>query len=1074
MGFGDDKRGRAWQNYCMSFKPLKIGRKTFLIVAESLMVLAVLVIIAGGVLMWRLNQGKLEIGFARKFIESELSDPARNLSLQVGQVFLDWSALDSRPQISLNDVRLVDTQKDQPVLAFESASITLSRAGILVGNIAPRSIIINKPLITVVRAADGSVELAVAKTDTPKPQSDNDTEEIIRVLDMMAKPPRDLPRDWPLRSLRLIMITDARMMVEDHVLKKSWLVPKIELAFRRGQGNLVTSASLWLENEQLRDPTVAAEAMYAGNSGNIVADMVVNDLHADFLAAKFPDLDWLRDQVVALDGRAQVILDPAMKLTGLSAKLESRDGALMIPDVYDRALPYQSLALNLAYTDADHTLVLSKSDLVLADDFSLSVDGKVTQGADGAYNIPFNILVHSLPQARVAEFWPKIMEGEGAEEWALKRLSKGRIYDSTINMVLNASREKPDPESEGGAWSVELADLKTDFLIENMTVDYSTPLMPVTAADGKGHFDYQKDQMTIDVTKGMLGDLTIQSGKIFVDTVVGSKIGHATIDTHLTGPLKTVFKYIADEPIGVKDIPTDINKIEGVADLTLNVSFPTLAELPAEKIIVKGDGTVNNATLPGLVAGLDVGGSNIKVSVKDNRLDVAGKGTLSGRDMDFTFAQYFESAGKAFSAQAVASVMVDPELRRHFGMDLSDWMEGSVPAKITYTELGGGKTEVDAVVDATAATLMVKPMNYTKPAGIKASASAKAILVNGNLTEIRNLVVETPDGRTDGASMSFAQSGKETVLTKGAFPRSRLYESDVALDFTMASNVITLNMKGSFLDGRPFLENNKKGGDYTGPGLNANVAVTRMRTTEARMIDNVRLGVRMDQTGDLQQLEMNANAGRGKILFSYKPDASQSKMTLRIESDDAGATLKAFDVYENAVGGAMLVVGESAPGGDKKLISGKAELTNFRVVNAPVLARLVNALSLPGIIQLLGSDGISFTRLESNFSWQRMKGGDMISMKDGRTSGSSMGLTFEGQVDRIQQTINVTGTIVPVTLVNDILGSIPLLGDILSGGSDGGVFAATYSVRGPVKNPTIMVNPLAVLTPGFLRRIFFE
>ena len=85
-----------------------------------------------------------------------------------------------------------------------------------------------------------------------------------------------------------------------------------------------------------------------------------------------------------------------------------------------------------------------------------------------------------------------------------------------------------------------------------------------------------------------------------------------------------------------------------------------------------------------------------------------------------------------------------------------------------------------------------------------------------------------------------------------------------------------------------------------------------------------------------------------------------------------------------------------------------------------------------------------------------------------------MGLTFEGQVDRIQQTMNVTGTIVPVTLVNDILGSIPLLGDILSGGSDGGVFAATYSVRGPVKNPTIMVNPLAVLTPGFLRRIFFE
>ena len=34
--------------------------------------------------------------------------------------------------------------------------------------------------------------------------------------------------------------------------------------------------------------------------------------------------------------------------------------------------------------------------------------------------------------------------------------------------------------------------------------------------------------------------------------------------------------------------------------------------------------------------------------------------------------------------------------------------------------------------------------------------------------------------------------------------------------------------------------------------------------------------------------------------------------------------------------------------------------------------------------------------------------------------------------------------------------------------------AATYTIKGPTKDPSVMVNPLSVLTPGILRSIFFE
>ena len=55
-----------------------------------------------------------------------------------------------------------------------------------------------------------------------------------------------------------------------------------------------------------------------------------------------------------------------------------------------------------------------------------------------------------------------------------------------------------------------------------------------------------------------------------------------------------------------------------------------------------------------------------------------------------------------------------------------------------------------------------------------------------------------------------------------------------------------------------------------------------------------------------------------------------------------------------------------------------------------------------------------------------------------------------------------------------ILGSIPLIGDILTGGEGGGLFAFTYTIRGSFADPSVSVNPLSVLAPGFLRRLFFE
>ena len=52
-----------------------------------------------------------------------------------------------------------------------------------------------------------------------------------------------------------------------------------------------------------------------------------------------------------------------------------------------------------------------------------------------------------------------------------------------------------------------------------------------------------------------------------------------------------------------------------------------------------------------------------------------------------------------------------------------------------------------------------------------------------------------------------------------------------------------------------------------------------------------------------------------------------------------------------------------------------------------------------------------------------------------------------------------------------MLTKIPLVGVLLSGGQNDGVFGLSYRVHGSMSSPTLTVNPLSAIAPGILRRI---
>ena len=87
-------------------------------------------------------------------------------------------------------------------------------------------------------------------------------------------------------------------------------------------------------------------------------------------------------------------------------------------------------------------------------------------------------------------------------------------------------------------------------------------------------------------------------------------------------------------------------------------------------------------------------------------------------------------------------------------------------------------------------------------------------------------------------------------------------------------------------------------------------------------------------------------------------------------------------------------------------------------------------------------------------------------------SGPEIGLSVDGWLDYSHNRVAMNGTFVPVFALNNMFAQIPVIGALLGGKSSEGLLAITFKISGAAGAPTLTINPLSAVTPGFLRNIF--
>ncbi len=209
----------------------------------------------------------------------------------------------------------------------------------------------------------------------------------------------------------------------------------------------------------------------------------------------------------------------------------------------------------------------------------------------------------------------------------------------------------------------------------------------------------------------------------------------------------------------------------------------------------------------------------------------------------------------------------------------------------------------------------------------------------------------------------------------------------------------------------------------------------------------------------------------GKEPLAARIEAKKGEpRQLIAEATDAGSAFRLIGFYPSARGGEVSLKVNLDGTGDAEKV-GVLYVSNFNIANDQVVGEVLSgpkAQKASAKTQPQYSDQLQFDRMRVPFS----VGYGQFVLHDAAINGPLIGATMRGSIDFKREQINLSGTYVPLYGINGAFGSIPLIGELFSGRSGEGLFGITFAVKGPNSQPNVLVNPVSVLAPGFLRQLF--
>jgi hypothetical protein len=883
-------------------------------------------------------------------------------------------------------------------------------------------------------------------------------------------------------QLRRVRIHDARITIVDRQLGAIWHAPQAEIDLaRRRAGGIDGTADLALALGDQRARLTASATLAAGATETRLRAWLTPVTPAA-LARAAPGLAPLAalDALVAI--QTEVTLDAALaprqvRLTAQVGAGAVRLGANSVP---------LSGALLVASGSADRFAVQTLKVSVLGHEggipSTVQAAGTVHRAA-GRVEAAVTLDLDQLALADLPVLWPPITQG-GARPWIVENITGGMARNAHFAFGVTAPDDLSDVTLTQASGTADASDV---------TVHWLRPVPPVVQGAAQLRI-IDPDSLEIVFLAGRerlpprdAGGLALRGGRMQVTGLMEhDQTGKIIAD--VAGPVADAVALLRQPRLHLFDKhPLDLQDPSGQATATVVVTMPLENKVRMDDIAIQVAAKLDGLHLGAVVAGRDLDQGTVTIKADVDGLTASGSARLASIPAQLDMAMDFRTGqGSEVLQRVTVTGRPDAAQLAAAGLDAGGTLSGPVPLKAVLTEQRSGAGEVQVEADLAGAELVVAPLGWRKPAGRPARASARVVLSREHLVGIDRITVDG-DGIAVQGTADFA-SGRLAGVRLDRLALGRTSASGTLhLPASLGAGPITADIRGSVLDlsGRFATEKATAKPPQTaasgrGPpwsitarfdqALMANGAV--FRDVSAQVDNDGLIFARMHVTGSATGSgaptggRVSAPVARAAFALDIAPDRNARRLTA--SAADTGTLLRGLDLVQTMQGGRLTASGTYDDSRADHPLAGTAEIDEFRIHNAPALGKLLQAMTLYGVVDVMRGPGLGFTKMVVPFRLTE----EMLALRDAVAFSASLGLTAKGTINRGTDQLDFTGTIVPAYFFNSLLGNIPVVGRLFSPEHGGGVFAASYAVQGPMADPKVSVNPLAALTPGFLRGMF--
>ncbi|HZP08742.1 AsmA-like C-terminal domain-containing protein [Methyloceanibacter sp.] len=771
-----------------------------------------------------------------------------------------------------------------------------------------------------------------------------------------------------------------------------------------------------------------------------------------------------------VSGEVRPVRDSNGAATAWDFTLKANDAVLAVEEFGLPPVRVDEWQVSGNVAPADGRLTISRF-VIRAGGASISFAGSI-HDAPGSPEINIAGELSPMSMDMLKRFWPKFLAGN-ARDWTLQRVGAGQLLGGKFKVNLAAgelAKIEAGGDAPDGAINVELD-------LTGLSIAYMEKLPPVVTGDAK--FVIDGTAMSVDIPQGKLivpstgEEISLSEGRFYIaDLRPDPQEGAVSFKAKAATP--AVLALLDGEPLGyLRAVGLKPGFLGGTAEGGFDLSMPLKEDLTFKEVKLRGMARLDQAVAPNLAGNMGIEAGSLDVNVTEAGVEVKGPVQVKGIPAELTWQRVFYATDDLQPPITVTATL-DEATREKLGFKVNHLVKGPIPVTLSLAGLGQAAPAMSFTADLTNARLVFAAMGWTKPVGRAASLTFDKVQQEDGSTTFQNFKMVGDDLNIAG----------DIVLD----PEQHLkgfYFSDFSIDFlthleitatVRDDQVLDIRATGPTYNGKEFFRSLFAAGQFTdetaepadpfGVDLTADIdTVTGFYDTNAR---NVHVSFKK-RNGRVVALEARGDLN-GKAPAAVMLETNGGVREIRAEARDAGAAFRLVGFYPNVDGGeASLEVNLDAGGPGTK--SGTLWTRDFAVLGDEVVNDVLtdpNSRAVLGTQKQAQRTRIEFKQLRAPFS----VGGGKFRLQDAYMNGPQLGATMRGTVDFKAQTVDLGGTYVPLYGLNSAFRNIPILGPVLTGRQGEGLVGITFAIRGNLEDPSVLVNPVSVMTPGIFRQIF--